>query len=160
MNTGESRSAPPAPPTRRQVLGALAGASCAAALGLSGCATTNPAPEYPLELTAGDGMLDLAGVPELARAGGSIKGRSDDGTPILIWRAPDGTFGAATIACTHRGCEVAFNAAERRLDCPCHGSRFALDGQVLEGPARSPLRSFPVSHDSAANRLTIRFRGA
>ena len=149
-----------APPTRREVLGALARASCAAALGLSGCATTNPAREYPLAFTAGEGTLDLAGVPELAQPGGSIKGRAEDGAPILIWRAPDGTFGAATITCTHRGCEVALNAAEGRLDCPCHGSRYALDGQVLAGPARRPLRSFPVIHDPAANRLTIRFSGA
>ena len=159
-DVGENRSSPPALPTRREVLGALARASCAATLGLSGCATTNPAREYPLGFAAGEGSLDLGGVPELARAGGSIKGRTDDGTPILIWRAADGTFGAATITCTHRGCEVAFNAAEGRLDCPCHGSRYALDGQVLEGPARRPLQSFQTVHDTAANRLTIRFRGA
>jgi Rieske Fe-S protein len=142
------------------VLSALAGASCTAALGLSGCVTTNPAREYPLAFTAGEGTLDLAGVPELAEPGGSIKGRTEDGTPILIWRALDGTFGAGTITCTHRGCEVAFNAPEGRLDCPCHGSRFALDGQVLAGPARRPLRSFPVTRDPAANRLTIDLGGS
>jgi Rieske Fe-S protein len=158
-DAGENRSSPPKVPTRREVLAALAGASCTAALGLSGCVTTNPAREYSLAFTAGEGMLDLARVPELAQTGGSIKGRTEDGTPILIWRALDGTFGAAAITCTHRGCEVTFNAPEGRLDCPCHGSRYALDGEVLAGPARRPLRSFPATHDPATNSLTIRFPG-
>jgi Rieske Fe-S protein len=34
---------------------------------------------------------------------------------------------------------VSYNDAERSWDCPCHGSRFALDGDVLEGPAVAPL---------------------
>ncbi|WP_233574031.1 Rieske 2Fe-2S domain-containing protein [Amycolatopsis panacis] len=39
----------------------------------------------------------------------------------------------------HLGCFVRFNPAERSRDCPCHGSRFDVDGAVLEGPATRPL---------------------
>ncbi|MFI9115443.1 FAD-dependent oxidoreductase [Streptomyces venezuelae] len=41
--------------------------------------------------------------------------------------------------CTHMGCELGFNAAEQTWECPCHGSRFATDGRVLQGPATEPL---------------------
>ncbi|MFB7512636.1 FAD-dependent oxidoreductase [Streptomyces sp. NPDC056144] len=41
--------------------------------------------------------------------------------------------------CTHMGCELGFNEAERTWECPCHGSRFAENGSVLQGPATRPL---------------------
>ena len=41
--------------------------------------------------------------------------------------------------CTHVGCLLRWNGAERIWNCPCHGSRFDVDGSVLEGPATSPL---------------------
>jgi Rieske Fe-S protein len=43
------------------------------------------------------------------------------------------------INCSHLGCSVALNASANTFDCPCHGSRFHLDGTVLHGPAQYPL---------------------
>ena len=41
--------------------------------------------------------------------------------------------------CSHLGCSVALNKDAESFDCPCHGSRFHLDGSVMHGPAGSPL---------------------
>lgn len=56
-----------------------------------------------------------------------------------VYRDPSGELHAVSMRCTHLGCLVRFNAAERTWDCPCHGSRFDVDGAVLEGPASRPL---------------------
>lgn len=56
-----------------------------------------------------------------------------------VYRDEHGTPHAVSIRCTHLGCLLRFNSAERSWDCPCHGSRFDVDGAVLEGPATEPL---------------------
>lgn len=50
-----------------------------------------------------------------------------------------GRIHAVSARCTHLGCIVAWNTAERSWDCPCHGSRFDIDGRVIEGPATEDL---------------------
>jgi Rieske Fe-S protein len=56
-----------------------------------------------------------------------------------VYRDDDGALHAVSLRCTHLGCLVRFNAAERSWDCPCHGSRFDVEGSVLEGPAVEQL---------------------
>jgi glycine/D-amino acid oxidase-like deaminating enzyme/nitrite reductase/ring-hydroxylating ferredoxin subunit len=58
-----------------------------------------------------------------------------------FFRDDGGILHGVSLRCTHLGCLLRFNAAERSWDCPCHGSRFDVDGAVLEGPATRPLDS-------------------
>jgi glycine/D-amino acid oxidase-like deaminating enzyme/nitrite reductase/ring-hydroxylating ferredoxin subunit len=58
---------------------------------------------------------------------------------VGAYRDEDGRLHGVSLRCTHLGCLLRFNEAERSWDCPCHGSRFDVDGAVLEGPATRPL---------------------
>jgi glycine/D-amino acid oxidase-like deaminating enzyme/nitrite reductase/ring-hydroxylating ferredoxin subunit len=58
------------------------------------------------------------------------------------YRDEAGELHELSARCTHMGCIVAFNGATRTWDCPCHGSRFSTDGDVLEGPATAPLKVY------------------
>jgi nucleotide-binding universal stress UspA family protein/nitrite reductase/ring-hydroxylating ferredoxin subunit len=61
------------------------------------------------------------------------------GRKLAAWRAEDGTVVTLSPRCTHLGCTVDWNAAEKTWDCPCHGSRFQRDGTLLQGPAKKDL---------------------
>jgi glycine/D-amino acid oxidase-like deaminating enzyme/nitrite reductase/ring-hydroxylating ferredoxin subunit len=68
----------------------------------------------------------------------------NDGKKLAVYRDQDGAIHAVSAICTHQGCQVAFNPTECSWDCPCHGSRFDIDGGVLDGPAKQPLEKLPV----------------
>ncbi|MFI8962688.1 FAD-dependent oxidoreductase [Streptomyces sp. NPDC053493] len=66
------------------------------------------------------------------------------GRRCAVYRDESGAAQAVSARCTHLGCLVHFNDAERAWECPCHGSRFATDGSVLQGPALRPLEPRPL----------------
>jgi len=72
-----------------------------------------------------------------------------DAKDLAIYRDLDGTLHALDATCTHAGCKVGFNQAEKSWDCPCHGSRFSIFGEILTGPASEPLKIHPVSSNPA-----------
>ena len=58
---------------------------------------------------------------------------------LAVYRDDAGVVHRLSATCPHMGCVVAWNGEEKTWDCPCHGSRFAADGAVLNGPAVTPL---------------------
>lgn len=66
---------------------------------------------------------------------------------ILVFRTPENAWAAVSMTCTHRGCDVEYEPAAGHIVCPCHGSEYKVDGANLKGPARRPLKSFPVYED-------------
>ncbi|MFI0847139.1 FAD-dependent oxidoreductase [Mesorhizobium sp. IMUNJ 23232] len=80
---------------------------------------------------------ELKSVGELRLGQGAIF--RDGLRKIAACRDLDGKLHQHSATCTHSGCEVAWNSTEQCWDCSCHGSHFAPDGTVLNGPAVSPL---------------------
>jgi glycine/D-amino acid oxidase-like deaminating enzyme/nitrite reductase/ring-hydroxylating ferredoxin subunit len=80
---------------------------------------------------------DIASVRELKPGEGGII--RDGLNRIAAYRDEDGAVYERSAVCTHLGCHLKWNSFERCWDCPCHGSHFAPDGSVLNGPAISPL---------------------
>jgi Rieske Fe-S protein len=104
----------------------------AAVVPLAACAkpAEKPAAATP---TAGQTLTPAADVPV-----GSAT--IVDGT--LITQPTAGVFKGFRARCTHAGCALAVKNGG--IECPCHGSKFALDGSVVHGPAVDPLVARPV----------------
>lgn len=67
-----------------------------------------------------------------------------EGRKLAVYRDEGDRFALTSPVCTHMGCLVHWNALERSWDCPCHGSRFTVQGDVIEGPALGPLERYDV----------------
>jgi Rieske Fe-S protein len=90
--------------------------------------------------------LPFADFPQLAMTGGAASGQpAGTPDPIVVIRVDPSRAVALDARCTHRGCLVNWTPSRQELDCPCHGSAFALDGSVLSPPATTPLKSFAAS---------------
>ena len=100
--------------------------------------------DYPYYLIrdrfAGPEARSLRAVPR-----GSGRIASINGKTVAVYRDNRGAVTQLSPVCTHMACHVEWNEAERTWDCPCHGSRFKPDGQVLSGPAESPLEKISPS---------------
>ena len=62
-----------------------------------------------------------------------------DGKKVAAFKAEDGSVVALSPRCAHMGCTVDWNGVERTWDCPCHGSRYTKEGDLLQGPAKTGL---------------------
>lgn len=80
--------------------------------------------------------------------------QNDEGAVVKVngkragaYRDHEGALHLVDTTCTHMGCEVDWNEAERTWDCPCHGSRYSYEGEVIEGPAKKSLGKVFATHD-------------
>jgi glycine/D-amino acid oxidase-like deaminating enzyme/nitrite reductase/ring-hydroxylating ferredoxin subunit len=75
-----------------------------------------------------------------------------EGQPAAVYRGLDGHISVRSAVCTHMGCYVHWNEAERTWDCPCHGSRFSTNGDVIGGPAEDPLAPIDTKQKDGARK--------
>ena len=90
-------------------------------------------------------MADRIGTPELDDIEELPKGRGEvvewKGDRVALYKDDEGRVYSCSAVCTHMGCIVHWNGAEKSWDCPCHGSRFNYDGKVIQGPANKDLEA-------------------
>jgi Rieske Fe-S protein len=99
--------------------------------------------DYPRHLLTD--RLPLPGTSALARiAPGEGEVLSVRGQRLAVYRNANGELSALSPVCTHLGCLVHWNTADKSWDCPCHGSRFDPHGRILNGPAVTPLQAQPL----------------
>lgn len=105
-----------------------------------------PTTEAPAQVPGGGASERLATTSDIPVGGGTVIA----GKKVVVTQPVPGTFAAFSAICTHQGCTVN-KVANGTIDCPCHGSKFAIaDGAVVNGPASRPLarRQITVSGDA------------
>jgi glycine/D-amino acid oxidase-like deaminating enzyme/nitrite reductase/ring-hydroxylating ferredoxin subunit len=100
----------------------------------------DPARRVPKEFNqGGDSQSIVPSLDDIDPGSGGVMNLGQG--KIAVWKDDDGVPHAVSASCTHKGCIVTWNNAERTWDCPCHGSIFAADGSVIHGPTVEPLPS-------------------
>ncbi len=90
-----------------------------------------------------DALLSSADLPSV----GEARVIREDGRPYGVYRDEGGRVHGVSAVCPHMKCVLRWNDAERTWDCPCHGSRFTHEGEVLSGPALDDLPRRPPDTD-------------
>jgi Rieske Fe-S protein len=140
---------------RRQVITAAAGVAAAGALSACGSSsgtgtppsptadpTTDPTPGSQVAdpTAAGSAGTKLGPAAAVPVGGGTVY----ESLEVVVTQPEAGRFEGLSAVCTHTGC-IVDKVADGLIQCPCHGSRYRLDGTVAGGPAPRALPARPVT---------------
>ena len=115
----------------------------------AGCGLFRSLSDPDVVLPAGTATIRLQGADHaaLSSPGGVVRIVVGDDTRIRLVRGKDGAIQALSMSCTHFGSDLGYDGDAGVLACPSHGSRFSLDGAVIEGPADEPLERWGVTEE-------------
>lgn len=121
--------------------------------GLNGCATFTKVGDTvtvrPEALTRKDHeyFIDLSQEPVLSQVGGAVKIKNEEiPQGIMVAHTEENAYQVVSLSCPHRGVEVEYDHQNRRFVCSSIGSsKFSLDGGLLKGPAKKPLKPFQAN---------------
>jgi len=141
--------------TRRGFLKSLAGLAAAIGIGVLVSSIKLPAGTVTTQSTvtttqSGTGAGAIANVSNL-RVGAPVQFEYPAGYPNVLLKKSDGSLLALSLLCTHVCCTCTYDPASDKVYCPCHGSVFDASGNVLQGPASSPLPQVQLKVDAAGN---------
>ena len=107
---------------------------------------TSPEEDSAAVGTREDGFIVAGTTAELDEAGYLLQKKND----LIVVRGEDDALAAVNPMCPHQGCSVGWNGESKSLVCPCHGSQFAPNGEVLKGPAEEPLPTYEVKEEDGS----------
>lgn len=142
-----------------ELISRMMGGAAIAAVVVPAAGGCEPSYLHPTDPTGGgsgnEAAFDAAQLPTV----GAIVATSStgpDGFSILLARTGQTEYMAMSMRCTHQSCSVRDTLSnDGRIVCPCHGSKFAIDGAVVQGPANEPLKRYPTRYDDATNRVIV-----
>lgn len=126
---------------------------------LQGCSSDDPfssAPDLPrIQAAVVSGTITLAidTTSPLATVGNAALVQYTGGS-VLVARTAQNVFAALTSICTHQSCTIS-GYSNQVYTCPCHGSQFGVNGNVVRGPAATSLRSFQTQFASDQLIITL-----
>lgn len=89
-----------------------------------------------------EGKLHQVPKEIMPKKGQAVVTKLTDGNTYGIYQDEEEHYHIVDIICPHMGATLRWNSAEKSWDCPFHGSRFSIDGEVLEGPSTHGLNNF------------------
>ena len=141
---------------RRRVIAAAAGLAGGVVAGCSGSPAVAPPPTPALPTgPPTDAQAGSAAAPPTAAGSTGTElgpasdvpvggGRVFENLEVVVTQPVAGRFVGLTAVCTHTGC-IVDKVVDGLIECPCHGSRYRLDGTVASGPAPRALPARPVT---------------
>ena len=141
--------------SKRGFLKSLAGLASAIGIGVVVSSIKLPAGTVSTQSTvtttqSGTGAGSIANVNNL-RVGVPVPFEFPAGFPNVLLKKSDGSLLALSLLCTHVCCTCTYDSATDKVYCPCHGSVFDGSGNVLQGPASSPLPQVQLKTDASGN---------
>jgi Rieske Fe-S protein len=134
-------------PRQKVLLGAGLGLLTAV---VAACSTYGKKPEAASESSTTTAAPPASGTPAAPAANAIAKtadvpvGSGVIVDKVVVTQPSAGVFKGFSATCTHAGCTVN-KVADGTIDCPCHGSKFNLDGSVAKGPAQKPLETQAIT---------------
>ncbi len=116
---------------------AVAVAACSRGSDSGSSESTGSSPPKASESAAAEPAGALAPTADVPVGSGVIVGE------IVVTQPVAGDFKGFSAVCTHTGC-LLNEIVEGTINCPCHGSKFSLDGAVVNGPATKPLEAVAI----------------